>query len=265
MSSPVADIGMGASPWRVVVALARRNVVQITRLPSVFIPSIIFPIFFILSFAGAFRAITFLPGFPTDQILNWYAPMAAIQGAAFMGVMVGLTATRDIESRFYDRLLLAPAPRWSVMSGPVVGSLIRLALSLYVLLVVAGLGGAHLEGGAIGALTLLAACSGTTLMHAFWTTGLAYRFKSQRAAPLMQVGVFVTIFLASAQVPLAVMTGWLHAVARVNPMSNVLRLARAGFLGDVTWHDSWGGLLALAVGTVLAALFAARQFRNLVP
>ena len=90
-------------------------------------------------------------------------------------------------------------------------------------------------------------------------------FDYERAAPLMQIGVFVTIFLASAQVPIAVMTGWLHAVARVNPMSNVLRLARTGFLGDVTWSDCWGGLVALAVGTVLAALFAARQFRHLVP
>lgn len=94
---------------------------------------------------------------------------------------------------------------------------------------------------------------------------LVHEPQSQRAAPLMQIGIFVSIFLATAQVPLAAMTGWLHAVARVNPMTNVLRLARVGFLGPVIWEDCWGGLLALAIGTVLAALFAARQFRNLVP
>ena len=105
-------------------------------------------------------------------------------------------------------------------------------------------------------VSLVAAAIGVTALFGFWTLGLAYRFRSQRAAPAMQIGIFVSVFLATAQVPL---------VARVNPMSNVLRLARVGFLGPVTWEDCWGGLLALAVGTLLTALFAARQFRNLVP
>jgi ABC-2 type transport system permease protein len=60
-----------------------------------------------------------------------------------------------------------------------------------------------------------------------------------------------------------VMQGWLHGVARVNPLTNVLRLARTGFLGEITWHDSWGGLLALAVLGGLAMMFAATGLRSL--
>jgi ABC-2 type transport system permease protein len=81
----------------------------------------------------------------------------------------------------------------------------------------------------------------------------------------MQIGVFLTIFLAAAQVPLAVMSGWLHEVARINPMTNVLRLGRVGFLGDVIWRDSWGGLLALAIAVPLAYLWAARGLRRMIP
>ncbi|HEX4903999.1 MAG TPA: ABC transporter permease [Acidimicrobiales bacterium] len=246
-------------------ALVVRSVVAVTRIPSAFIPSVIFPVFQIVAFGGAFSAITMLPGFPTDQVLNWFGPMAVLQGSAFLGSTVGLATTRDIETGFYDRLLLAPAPRWSLLVGPVAGAVIRTLLPIYVVLTAAALGGARLVGSALGAVTLLVAAVGLTALFGFWTLGLAFRFKSQRAAPLMQIGVFISIFLATAQVPLAAMTGWLHAVARVNPMSNVLRLARVGFLGEVTWEDCWGGLLALAVGTVLTALFAARQFRQMVP
>jgi ABC-2 type transport system permease protein len=260
-----ASLGDTANPVQVVNALTRRSIVALTRLPSAFIPSVIFPIFQIVAFGGAFGAITMLPGFPTDQVLNWFGPLALLQGAGFMGASVGLATTRDIESGFYDRLLLAPTPRWSLLAGPVLGAVVRSLPSTYIVLTVAALGGARLVGSALGLLTLLAASIGVTTLFGFWTLGLAYRFKSQRAAPLMQIGIFVSIFLATAQVPLAAMTGWLHAVARVNPMSNVLRLARVGFLGPVTWEDCWGGLLALAVGTLLTALFAARQFRNLVP
>jgi ABC-2 type transport system permease protein len=260
-----SDLGGVANPWQVIPALVTRGVVGLTRLPSAFIPSLIFPIFQIIAFGGAFGAIVLLPGFPTDQVLNWFGPLALLQGAGFMGASVGLATTRDIETGFYDRLLLAPAPRWSLLVGPVIGAVVRSLPSFYIVLAVAGLGGARLVGNALGAVTLLVASVGVTAMFGFWTLGLAYRFKSQRAAPLMQIGIFVSIFLATAQVPLAAMTGWLHAVARVNPMSNVLRLARVGFLGEVTWEACWGGLLALAIGTVLTALFAARQFRNLVP
>ena len=156
-------------------------------------------------------------------------------------------------------------PRWSLLVGPVAGAVLRTLPAVYVVLIASALGGARLVSDVGGFFTLLAAAVGTTALFGFWTLGLAFRFKSQRAAPLMQIGVFITIFLATAQVPLAAMTGWLHAVARVNPMTNVLRLARVGFLGQVTWQDTWGGLLALAVGTVLTALFAARQFRQMVP
>ena len=259
------DLSHDANPWGVVWEMAKRSVIVVVRLPSAFVPSVIFPIFFVLAFGGAFRAITLLPGFPTDQILAWYGPMAMLQGSAFLGVMVGMSTTRDLETGFYDRFLLAPAPRWALLLGPVLGAIIRAFPPFYVVLSVVALGGAKLEGNALGVLTLLVAALGVTVLHAFWTLGLAFRFQSQRAAPLMQIGVFMSIFLSTAQVPLSVMTGWLHAVARVNPMSNVLRLARVGFLGDVTWHDSWGGLLALAVLISLAALFASRQFRRLVP
>ena len=99
--------------------------------------------------------------------------------------------------------------------------------------------------------TLYIAALGVATISAGWGLGLAYRFGDMRAAALMQLGIFNAIFLSNAQAPLDVMTGWLHAVARVNPFTNVLRLAREGWLGGVTWNDTWGGLVAI-VG--LAAL-----------
>jgi ABC-type polysaccharide/polyol phosphate export permease len=77
-----------------------------------------------------------------------------------------------------------------------------------------------------------------------------------RAAAIMQLTLFFGLFLTDANSPLNVMTGWLHGVARINPLTNILRLARTGFLGEVTWSDSWGGLMAIGVLGVLAMWFA---------
>ena len=84
-----------------------------------------------------------------------------------------------------------------------------------------------------------------------------------RAAAVMQLTLFLCLFLTSAQAPLAVMTGWLHGVARVNPFTNILRLARVGFLGDVTWDAVWGGLVAIGVLGALAMWFARRGLASL--
>ncbi len=249
--------------WPVVVQLARRSVVLITRLPSAFIPSVVFPVFLILAFSGSFNGLRGANAF--DNAMSWYAPLAVIQGAAFVGVGAGFSANREIESGFYDRLLLAPAPTVSLLLGPALATVLRALVPLVTVMVVALLGGAAVPGGALGFATLTLAAMGTALIHAFWCLGLAYRFKSQRAAPVMQIGVFVTNFLATAQVPLHLMTGWLHSVARVNPMTNVFRLGRAGWVEDVRWENCWGGVLALAVFISLSFWFAWRGLKRMIP
>ena len=263
MSAAVAHAGRVPA---VAAQLALRSLLLVTRVPAAFIPAVVFPLFLIVAFSGAFSALTALPSFPTDQVLNWYVPLAIVQGSAFIGVGTGLGTTRDIETGFYDRLLLAPTPRIALVFGPSLGAATRALLPFTVVLAVGFLGGARLDG-ALGVVTLFVSAAGTCVFHAFWCLGIAYRAKSQRAAPLMQLGVFLTVFLATAQVPLSVMTGWLKPVATVNPMTNVLRLARAGFVGGdgVAWAECWGGLLALGVALVLASWWAARGFQKLVP
>ena len=56
------------------------------------------------------------------------------------------------------------------------------------------------------------------------------------------------MFPSIGQVPLALLDGWMKSVARVNPVTNVMRMMRQGFLGEVTWADTWPGLLVVAVG-----------------
>lgn len=271
MSAPLtptagrADLVAQARAWPVALEIARRSLILVTRLPSAFIPSIVFPVLLIVAFSGAFNGIVDLPGFPTDRILNWFVPLSIIQAASFAGVGIGMGTARDIETGFFDRFLSAPSSRAALLLGPSLAAFARSLLPFAAVLAVGLLGGARLVGGPLALLALLAAASGTCVTFALWCMGIAFRTRSQRAAPVMQIGVFVSIFLATAQVPIALMTGWLQDVARINPMTNVLRLARAGFLGDVTWEQCWGGLATVAVAVALATWWAARGLRRLTP
>jgi ABC-2 type transport system permease protein len=253
----------GVAP--VVGRLAQRGVLGMVRIPATVIPVIVMPVFFTLAFSGAFSAITNIPGFPTDNILDWMVPFAVLQGASFAGFGAAFGAGRDLENGFYDRLLLSPVPRPALVLGPLVYSALRAMLPLAIVVPVGHLGGARIQGGLPGLLALAVAAVGIALLASLWGLGVVYRARSQRAGALVQAGIFIALFLSVGQVPLEVMSGWLLWVAERNPVTYILNMARQGYLGEVTWAETWPGLLALGVGAALLGLFAWRGFRKLVP
>jgi len=267
-----ADAAPRSSTQRSVGILAKRSIRNIRRLPSAFFPALAMPIFNMVVFAGTFFAVTKIPGFPTDRSINWYMPLGIMMGAAFGGVGLGFTAIRDIETGFYDRLRMSPTSRFSLVIGPLVGTLVRVLLMTSLVIVLGVALGARFEGGVleivIGVSCLYLAALGLAAIGAGWGLGLAFKFKDMRGAAIMQLSIFLVMFLSSAQVPLNVMSGWLHTVARVNPATNILRLSRVGLVNDaspdrLSWNSVWGGLLAIAVMTTLSLMFAVRNLRKL--
>ena len=237
-------------------ALAGRGMRNMRRLPSTFIPTLAMPVFQAIAFSGTFFAITKLPGFPTDRSINWYLPLAVVMGSAFAGVGLGFTTIRDIETGFFDRLRMSPSSRASLILGPLFMTWIRTVI-VVTMVVIIGFG-ARLTSGVVGLACLYAASLGLATASAGWGLGIAYRFRDMRGAAIMQLTLFLVMFLSSAQTPLFIMQGWLHGVARVNPATNVLRLARQGFLGDATWNGVWGGVVALVGMSAITLTFAFR-------
>lgn len=263
LSPPTAPAGNNPTKPRIVLALARRSLMRVLRVPAAIVPTVAMPVFLLIAFSGSFSAVTDLPGFPTDNILNWVAPYAVIQGAAFAGAGASQAVAADVENGFYDRLLMSPASRLGLLLGPVTASMVRVIPPLTIVTLVALLGGARFDGGPAGVLVLVLAAVGVAVVATLWGLSMVYKIRTQQAGTLISMGVFVAMFLSIGQVPLAVMQGWLHGVARVNPMTNVIRLARQGLLGDVTWAQSWPGLVVILVVGLGFGLLAARGLRKM--
>lgn len=256
----------GPPPTHTVAAaqgLALRSLRNIRRLPSAFVPAILMPLVQTIAFSGTFFAITRLPGFPTDRSINWYMPLAVVMGSSFAGLALGFGLVRDLQTGFFDRLRMTPAPRRALIAGPLLSGWTRVVIVVTIVIIVGTVFGARSTAGPLSYLLLYVTGIGVATIGTGWALGLAYRFRDMRAAALMQLSTFVSLFLTTAQTPLFVMRGWLHSVARVNPFTNVLRLARSGFLGDVMWKDVWGGLLALVLLGAAALLFARRGLARL--
>ena len=241
----------------VAAALWRRSLNEVLRVRGALLPATVAPVIFLLGISGQFTRLTGLDGFPTDSYLSWIVPLSCLQGAGFAGAATGSNLARDIEQGWFDRLLLAPVPRTLLLVGPVLGAVTRALVPTTVVLVVGLLLGADLPGGVAGVAALYLAASGFCAIAALWGIFIALSFRTQQAGPLMQQGVFLAVFLSTAYTPLVLLQGWLEDVARLNPVTQVLQLARQATVEgiDPSWQHTWPGLLALAgLGVALGTL-----------
>jgi ABC-type multidrug transport system permease subunit len=251
--------------WRanlaMIGALMTRARNELLRVPGAAIPGVLAPTIFFLGLNGVFGALTQLSGFTTSTYESFIVPISMLQGAGFTGAAAGVNLARDIERGWVDRLLVSPAPRWVLLAGNVLAAGTRALIPATFVLVVALLLGAGWPGFAGLAVTYLMVVAMATVA-ACWGSMLALRFKSQSAAPLMQAGTMAVILTTTAYAPLALLQPWLRRVAEVNPVTQVVDAARQGFVGAVTWTETWPGILALAGLLALLGTLSLREMRR---
>jgi ABC-2 type transport system permease protein len=211
--------------------------------------------------SGDFGRAAHLPGFHATDFRTFIVPVGLLQGAAFTGAATGVNLARDIEQGWFDRLLVCPAPRTTILAGVVASAAIRALLPATFLVGVAVALGVSFPG--VGALVLSAVLvSGLATAIACYSVIIALRFRTQQAAPLMQVAGFIAVLFTTAYAPKELLSGWLNVIATLNPVTLVLQGVRQGFVGQVTWHDTWPELLAVAGLVVLFGALATRRLQR---
>jgi ABC-2 type transport system permease protein len=234
-------------------AVLRRNLTHAFKNPALLIPSIVFPLVFLLAFAGGLSNVGDVPGFdfPSGYTAFQFV-FVFLQAAAFGGVFTGLAIAGDFESGFARRLLLGAPRRMGIIAGYVLAAMARFAVTGAVVSVAALLAGMRVDGGAAQLLGLLSLALLLNVTATLWATGMAMRFQSLQAAPAMQIPVFLILFLAPVYVPLDLLSGWISHAAAYNPATVLLEAGR-GFLSG---RPTQVGLAYLAGFGLVAVGFA---------
>jgi ABC-2 type transport system permease protein len=248
-----------------IVMLTWRNIVRMARQPAIVMPTLIMPLFFIITFTGSFGGISRVEGYPTDEFINWVAAFSVLQGASFAGTGAAGALANDFETGFLDRLMVSPIRRESVLVAPLLYSVTRSVPPLLIVLAASFVIGADMPGGVLGFVMVFIGATGGALVLGAFGMFVVLRTGNFKAMNLVQMAAFMLMFPSIGQVPMALLDGWMHAVARVNPVTNLLRLTRQGFLGDVTWAQTWPGLLVIAIGFAVFMTLARSELLKRVP
>src|SRR5947209_15596307 len=200
--------------------------------PAILVPSIVFPLFFLVAFAGGLSRISdvpifhYGPGYTSFQFVFVF-----LQSAAFGGVFTGFAVARDFDSGFARRLLLAAPRRSGIIAGYAIGALLRWALTGAVVTIAALIAGMNIAGNGIQLTGLVLLGIAMNFVSALWACGLAMFLRTEQAGALIQMPVFVLLFLAPVYVPLNLLAGWIHTVAKLNPATFVIEAGRGLLAG----------------------------------
>ena len=227
--------------------------------PMFLLPSVAFPLFFFTAFVGGLSGIRRVPGFdfPAGYTAFQFV-FVLLQSAAFAGVFTGFGIARDFESGFMRRLMLGAPKRSGILLGYIVSSLVRWLTVAGIVTLVAVLARMEINGNGVDLFGLYGLALLLNLAGTLWATGVAMRLRTIQAGPVMQFPVFITLFLAPVYVPLSLLSGWIKAVATVNPATRFLEAGRSLLAGQPEE-------VALAFGAALAvtALFTLWALRGL--
>jgi ABC-2 type transport system permease protein len=189
----------------------------------------------------------------------YLAPGVMAQGALFVAIFFGLAVVWERDVGQLQRLLATPLPRTAIVLGKAAGAGVRSLAQASLLLIVVAIAGIGLHWtvqGVIGALALLAlATAAFACLSMLLAAGLRTRERFMGIGQLITMPLF---FASSALYPLSIMPGWLHALARVNPLTyEVLGMRRClvgGSTGGPLWVD-----FAVVLGFLVAMAAAATR------
>ncbi|MDP8967169.1 MAG: ABC transporter permease [Actinomycetota bacterium] len=245
----------------VALAVAWRSIHNGFTNPSFLLPSLLFPLFFFISFAGGLSGVQNAPNFDFKSgYTSFQFAFVCVQAAAFGGVFTGFAIAADFEFGFARRLMLAAPNRGGIIAGYAISAMVRAAFVLSVVFVAGLVAGMQVDGSVGDLASLLALALAISGVSTLAAAGIAMRVRTMQAGPMMQMPVFIVLFLAPVYVPLNLVAGWVHEIARFNPATAFLEAARGFVSGEPT---KVGITAACLLGMfALAALWARGGLRS---
>lgn len=201
-------------------AMSRRAILAVVRQPSIVIPSMLFPLFFVALGTSSFsRAIT-IPGFPeVDSFLDFALAGAIVQGILFGSTVSATALATDIENGFFDRLLATPSSRVSILIGRLAGAMAYGGLQTLVFILILLPFGLEVKSGPVGVAAMILGGVLVALAVGGLMAAMAIKTGSSEAVQGSFPLLFILLFFSSTFFPRETMQGFHKAIADVNPIS----------------------------------------------
>ena len=187
-------------------------------------------------------------------------PGMMAQAALFISIFFGLAVIWERDVGQLQRLLATPLPRTAIVLGKAAGASVRALVQAVLLLIVVAIAGIGLKWTVLGVIGALAMLMLATAGFASLSICIAACVKKrERFMGIGQLIMMPLFFASSALYPLSIMPGWLHVIARVNPLTYEVQGLREMLVG-VGGGELWLDFGVVFVFTALMVALATRLY-----
>jgi ABC-2 type transport system permease protein len=206
--------------------LTRRALRETIRQPANEAVNAFIPLFFYVVTVGGLGEVA-SQAFGVEDYKGFQLPVAILQGAAGVASGAGLAMTLDIQSGYFEKLMLTSTPRPAIVLGRMFADAIKGVILTVVIIALALAYGSGFETGPAGMVVLVAGAGLFALGYSGIGMAIALKTGSPQAANAGFIIFFPLLFLAPTFAPVEVFADWLEAVTRVNPVTYILEGQRA--------------------------------------
>jgi ABC-2 type transport system permease protein len=240
------------------VSIAIRAIRAVPREIEFVVPALVVPVFFYAINIGALEPLA-EQGTGID-FKAFQLPVAII--FAVTGLSRASALVTDIQNGYFDRLLMTPIRRLSLLLGLMMADLV-LIITLSIPVVIMGLiVGVRFETGLAGIAIFV-------LMSGLWGlafTGFPYAIALKTGNPAAVNTSFILFFpfafLTTSFLPRDVLSGWLSTIAAWNPVTYLLSGMRSLLYGGWDFYDIAVGFLMIGIVGAVSMTLAFTALRG---
>ncbi|MGQ5261963.1 ABC transporter permease [Micromonospora sp. ZYX-F-536] len=229
---------------RDVLIIARRSIRQLPREPEAVFPALLIPVFFMAVNIGSLEKLT------ESALAIDYKAFQLPVGIVFAvtGISRGASLVADLNSGYFDRLLMTPVSRLALLIGTMAADFVLVALMTLPVLCLGFIVGVGFHNGVLGFLVFVGISALWGMVFPGFTYAIAFKTASPAAVASATILFFPFAFLTTTFLPKDQLNGTLDAVATVNPVTYILEALRSLLTED--WNMSAIGPALLAIGVV---------------
>jgi ABC-2 type transport system permease protein len=233
-----------AGAFHDVIAIAGRALRSVPRDLEAIVPPVFIAVFFFIVNIGTLENLTQnnIQGFDYTAFEMATAVLLGVTGVSRAQALVV-----DVQSGYFDRLLLTPVRRSAILVGHMVADVTVSSILCVPILALAFALGINFQTGALGVLMFIVIAALWSLSFAGFGYAIALKTGNPAAVNSSFLLFFPFLFLTSSYVPRDQLSGWLDTVAGWNPVTYLLEGLRSLALSGWHWDDLGKAFLALLV------------------
>lgn len=206
-----------------VLSVGERAVRLVMRDTETTIPALMIPVFMYAVTVGALQ--DFAESIPGMDYRAFQLPVALL--FAVTGISRAITVVTDIQTGYFDRLVITPVNRLALLIGLMAADFALIVVLTVPVVIMGHVVGVSFETGVPGILVFMLLAGLWGLIFAGFPYAIALKTGNPAAVNLSFLLFFPFLFTTTLFLPQEAMTGWLATIADYNPITYLLAALRS--------------------------------------